>query len=263
MRGAFTLIELLVVIAVIAILAALLLPALEQARRSAQRVACMGNLRQMGLMLQLYANDNDAMVPVHFDWDNFDWNQWFDGYGAWAPWLWSHDDTVTPMLPYGLHGELAQCPSVKGAAPDFSSGGNYTQAHRWDAGSSMYHWVNYTWLPGVYADEETGSYSVDHNDTDRTYASRYLGREESWRILLADKSQVHVILASVGANHVTGGEGGWQPGDYSLIEGGNRLSVNGGVEWATPEGMGKDFTPITSNLSSAHIHNLNGEGVYY
>ena len=59
----FTLIELLVVIAIIGILAAILLPALARARESARRSTCMSNLKQMGLVFNMYANEWNGMFP--------------------------------------------------------------------------------------------------------------------------------------------------------------------------------------------------------
>jgi prepilin-type N-terminal cleavage/methylation domain-containing protein len=59
----FTLIELLVVIAIIAILAALFLPALAKAKSSGRRAACVSNLRQVGLAIHLYAQDNEGGIP--------------------------------------------------------------------------------------------------------------------------------------------------------------------------------------------------------
>ncbi len=63
-RNSFTLIELLVVIGIIAILAALLLPALERSRLSARRAACSGNLRQLGTALNMYADSHNFYLPV-------------------------------------------------------------------------------------------------------------------------------------------------------------------------------------------------------
>ena len=79
-RTGFTLLELLVVIAIIAILASLLLPVLSAAKKRAAQAACINNLKQLGLGMQMYVDDNrdtfPGMASQHSGFQASDWIWW-------------------------------------------------------------------------------------------------------------------------------------------------------------------------------------------
>ena len=85
MKKTFTLIELLVVIAIIAILAGMLLPALNKARARARSVKCIGNLKSLGMMTALYEDEHNGWVFTNDE--NWQWAGWYikNGYLAKNP----------------------------------------------------------------------------------------------------------------------------------------------------------------------------------
>ena len=118
-RPGFTLIELLIVVAIVAILAAMLLPALDKGKRRAQGVYCMNNHRQLCLAWRMYADDNrDVLVyasqnPTTPWLDKYSWclgTMDFDPNNQ-GNWDINYDITQRPLWPYNQNAHIYKCPA--------------------------------------------------------------------------------------------------------------------------------------------------------
>jgi prepilin-type N-terminal cleavage/methylation domain-containing protein/prepilin-type processing-associated H-X9-DG protein len=98
-KTGFTLIELLVVIAIIAILAAILFPVFARARENARKTSCLSNMKQIGLGIEQYKQDNDSTYPMAYFYVNG-----ADSSGGYVQWSGS-------VQPYVKSEQLFVCPS--------------------------------------------------------------------------------------------------------------------------------------------------------
>lgn len=108
-RKGFTLIELLVVIAIIALLMAILMPALQRAKKQVWTILCRSNLNQYGLAGRMYLDDNEGSFPYSFTWlykDGGRNHTWHDPERS----LDSHPDLGGEMWPYLKDKDIHLCP---------------------------------------------------------------------------------------------------------------------------------------------------------
>ena len=106
-RMGFTLVELMVVIAIVALLVAMLLPVLSNAKEAARRVVCSSNLRQWGIAQELYAGDNKAEFMGTHMWDlalNYYNTQHSTQY-------WADNWSIYYFPRYGIKQSVRRCPS--------------------------------------------------------------------------------------------------------------------------------------------------------
>jgi prepilin-type N-terminal cleavage/methylation domain-containing protein/prepilin-type processing-associated H-X9-DG protein len=141
-RRGFTLIELLVVIAIIAILAAILFPVFAQARDKARAAGCLSNTKQIGVALQMYAQDYDETLPMY--WDDPAGESRNKGAKNDNPLGYWHNH----LAPYTKNYQIFVCPSARTATERLVDTGEGTPKERkalaW-RGSGSYGW-NYWYL---------------------------------------------------------------------------------------------------------------------
>jgi prepilin-type N-terminal cleavage/methylation domain-containing protein len=139
-QQAFTLIELLCVIAIIAILAGIIMPVLQNTTQRAYDTKCMNNLRQIGLAANAAANDNDnTYPPIEIDGDS---NVVYDSLGLTDP----IKTLDVALAPYGVTAEVLKCPAdIKG--PNYFAQMNPHSSYMW----SPYSEENTTATPTIFS----------------------------------------------------------------------------------------------------------------
>ena len=146
-KNGFTLIELLVVIVIIALTAAILVPVSLEVRRNSYGATCQSNLKQIGLAIAMYQQDNDSYFVPKYNCSIFDplypdhcirpkrgVNAMMEnGVLEWIPPPEATPDTDYLLKPYIKNTDIFKCPArFQGDASDPSSGGRYT-INAWDS----------------------------------------------------------------------------------------------------------------------------------
>lgn len=223
-RSGFTLVELLVVIGIIAVLVALLLPALNKARAATQTVACLSNQRQIGIALAMYCTDNKGYLPF----GNNGTDNWMVVITAYLngdgdkPADISQGDYTNPVfvcpsaqIPAGAQHYSCHPVMMPPASHSFSTGTtlNFARAYRMDIAKRAYELLLVT--DGNQVEELNGNALSMLLSLDRRATGAYIRRQNQWYydpgnssngnpISNADPSNTYVNNADVGRTSSAG-----------------------------------------------------------